>query len=367
MARRHHELAGRYSAGDVLTVHLQDRATDFLRSLRLHREAGPGGGDASADAAARLRRSARRISGTLHTFRPLLDREWSDELRPELAWLSGTLAREHAYGDRLERLLAALTRLSGVPVPAPAPASASASAPVPGQGQGQGRGRESGARATAAGTAGALALGAAKAGALLERQLTLARTRAHSAALQALGSARFHAVADSVALLASEVPLAVPAAGPPTTLGPLAAEAGARLLDAVGALPLLRAGHPYNAEALARGLTTDAAPQPQDAPWHQVRLLLRLHRYADEVLRSVPDAAPDGTGEGARLLAAGNALDRHRDASEAAAAAAAAARTPRITPATAYALGVLHADQRHEVEAARYAFQRVWVREEARV
>ncbi|MFJ4770426.1 CHAD domain-containing protein [Streptomyces uncialis] len=411
MARRHHEPAGPYSAGDVLAVHLQDRATDFLRSLRLHREAGPGGGDASADAAARLRRSARRISGTLHTFRPMLDREWSDALRPELAWLSGTLAREHAYGDRLERLLAALTRLSGTPVPVPVrggvqvpvrdggrvpvggggrvpapvpPASqvpvpvpgagagagaGAAPASVPGQGQGQwqGRGQGDGGRGGAVAPAGALALGAAKAGALLERQLNLARTRAHSAALQALGSARFHAVADSVALLASEVPLAGAAAGPPSALGPLAAEAGARLLDAVGALPLLRAGHPYNAEALADGLTTDPAPQPQDAPWHQVRLLLRLHRYADEVLRSVPDAVPDGAGEGSRLLSAGHALDRHRDASEAAAAASAAARTPRITPATAYALGVLHADQRHEVEAARYAFQRVWVREEVRV
>ncbi|MER7399484.1 metal-binding protein, partial [Streptomyces sp. NPDC000151] len=45
---------------------------------------------------------------------------------------------------------------------------------------------------------------------------------------------------------------------------------------------------------------------------------------------------------------------------EAAAAAAAAARTPRIAPATAYALGILHADQRHEVEAARYTFTRAW-------
>ncbi|MGW6296574.1 CHAD domain-containing protein, partial [Streptomyces sp. NPDC055058] len=62
----------------------------------------------------------------------------------------------------------------------------------------------------------------------------------------------------------------------------------------------------------------------------------------------------------AALRAAGEALDRHRDAAVAAAAAAQAARTPRIAPATAYALGVLHADQRHEVEAARYAFQRCW-------
>ncbi|MGA5113061.1 CHAD domain-containing protein [Streptomyces pseudogriseolus] len=196
-----------------------------------------------------------------------------------------------------------------------------------------------------------LTVGAAKAGALLERQLTLARTRAHSGALQALGSARFHAVADQVAVLASEVPLAAAAEG--ADLRPLADAARERLADAVAALPLLTAGSPYNAEALVHGLSPDPAPHPQDAPWHQVRLLLRLHRYAQEVLH------PD-TGDDPRLRAAGEALDRHRDAAEAAAAAAHAARTPRIAPATAYALGVLHADQRHEVEAARYAFQRAW-------
>lgn len=65
------------------------------------------------------------------------------------------------------------------------------------------------------------------------------------------------------------------------------------------------------------------------------------------------------------MAAAGEALDRHRDAAEAAAASATAARTPRIAPATAYALGVLHADQRHEVEAARLDFQHVWLREPA--
>ncbi|MCA2199200.1 CHAD domain-containing protein [Streptomyces sp. SMS_SU21] len=209
-------------------------------------------------------------------------------------------------------------------------------------------------RARAAGPAperSHLAVGAAKAAALLERQLTLARTRAHSAALQALGSARFHAVADQVAVLASEVPLAGEARH--IDLRPLADAARERLEDAVAALPLLTAGSPYNAEALVHGLSPDPSPHPQDAPWHQVRLLLRLHRYAQEVL----DPA---AGDDPRLRAAGEALDRHRDAAEAAAAAAQAGRTPRIAPATAYALGVLHAGQRHEVEAARYAFQRAW-------
>ncbi|QHC30188.1 MULTISPECIES: CHAD domain-containing protein [unclassified Streptomyces] len=323
--------------GDALAGYLRTHATEFLRALRLHRETGgaTGSGEDSVDAARALRRSARRISGSLHTYRPLLDAAWSESMRPELAWLSGTLALEHAYEARLERLLQALHRLSGA-------AAFPEQVTVPG------------GPAPAPPERGSLTVGAAKAGALLDRQLTLARTRAHSTALQALGSSRFHAVADKVALLASEVPLTPTA--PTTDLRPLAGAARERLTDAVTALPLLTAGHPYNAEALIHGLSPDPSPHPQDGPWHQVRLLLRLHRYAREVL-------DPGTPVDVRLLAAGQALNRHRDASEAAAAAAQAARTPRIAPATAYALGVLHADQRHEVEAARFAFQRAWQRE----
>ncbi|MEH0512841.1 MULTISPECIES: CHAD domain-containing protein [unclassified Streptomyces] len=467
MAQRHHDLtasasaAGPVNTGDALEGYLRAQATEFLRALRQHREAGSAasashgtshspvsGAEERNDAARALRRSARRISGSLHTFRPLLDAEWSQALRSELSWLSATLALEHAYGARLERLLLALNRLSGaapqptaalVPPPAAAPAAPStpgtpgtpgvpATPSAPGapvlpdlpphpisaahaptapaaadartaRGAGGPQGgtltaaptgtdartttaspadtasradtapRAAGARPAAARPAtpsssstasapadrGNLTVGAAKAGALLDRQLTLARTRAHSTALQALGSSRFHAVADRAAVLASEVPL-TPAASA-TDLRPFAAAAEERLADAVAALPLITAGSPYNAEALIHGLSADAAPHPQDAPWHHVRLLLRLHRYACEVLGG-PDAAPHDV----RLPAAGAALDRHRDASEAAAAAAQAARTPRIAPATAYALGVLHADQRHEVEAARYAFQRSWQR-----
>ncbi|KUN08215.1 metal-binding protein [Streptomyces yokosukanensis] len=360
------------ATGDALAAYLRAQATEFLRALRLRRETGGAGGGAAArdrsnagengaeqsvDAARALRRSARRISGSLHTFRPLLDPDWSEEMRPELAWLSGTLGLEHAYEARLERLLLALHRLSGAAV-LPSQAIDSATAVAAG-------GRATGAAPlrtppegggpagpSAAPERGNLTVGAAKAGALLDRQLTLARTRAHSTALQALGSSRFHAVADKVAVLASEVPL-TPGA-PTTDLRPLAAAAEERLTDAIAGLPLVTAGLPYNAEALVHGLSPDPSPHPQDGPWHQVRLLLRLHRYAQEVLH-------EGTSPvDVRLLAAGQALNRHRDASEAAAAAAQAARTPRIAPATAYALGVLHADQRHEVEAARFAFQQAW-------
>ncbi|MEU1517885.1 CHAD domain-containing protein [Streptomyces sp. NPDC005811] len=388
MAQQHHDLTDPAAGpgvvagpvtGDALAGYLRAQATDFLRALRLHRETGgvtaaggasaagpagaPGGTEDAVDAARALRRTARRISGSLHTFRPLLDPEWSEQIRPELAWLSGTLALEHAYEARLERLLLALHRLSGsTPVPAQTPGTGGTRAAAGGRGAAapvaqRAAAVQGGTRTAATPDRGNLTVGAAKAGALLDRQLTLARTRAHSTALQALGSSRFHAVADQVALLASEVRL-TPAA-PGTDLHPLAAAAEERLADAVATLPLLTAGSPYNAEALIHGLSPDPAPHPQDAPWHQVRLLLRLHRYAREVLDG-PGAPLD-----MRLLTAGQALDRHRDASEAAAAAAQAARTPRIAPATAYALGVLHADQRHEVEAARYAFQHCWQKQTA--
>ncbi|MCB5166217.1 CHAD domain-containing protein [Streptomyces bambusae] len=305
-------------AGDVLGAYLRAQATAFLRGLRLHEESGADAAE-STEAARVLRGAARRIRSSLVTFRPVTETAWADGLRTELAWLSATLSDEHAYAARLNRLLDALHRLSGAPgVPAPRGAARSA-----------------------------LTVGSARAAALLDRQLSLARTRAHSATLQALGSARFHAVADAVAVLASEVPLDRIAAAGRTddVLVPLAAQAADRLAEAAGALPLVRAAHPYNAEALVDD-------EQQDAPWHRVRSLLHVHRYAQEAL------AADVT----RLTAAGEALDRHRDAAEAAAASAAAARTPRIAPATAYALGVLHADQRHEVEAARYAFQRIWQR-----
>ncbi|MFI2413102.1 CHAD domain-containing protein [Streptomyces sp. NPDC018947] len=364
---------------EALASYLRAQATEFLRALRLHRESGGAGAGAAngtdtdagpVDAPRALRRAARRLSGTLHTYQPLLDADWAESMRPELAWLSGTLAMEHAYAARLERLLQALHRLSGPPplpprrqaaaavapltLPAPSPAPSTASAPPTLSPRSA---RPASSPAPAPPDGGTLTVGAAKAGALLDRQLTLARTRAHSTALQALGSSRFHAVADKVALLASDVPLRPTAAD--ADLRPLAAAAEERLADAVAALPLVTAGHPYNAEALVHGLSPDPAPHPQDAPWHQVRLLLRLHRYAREVIAEDAAAGPAPAAE-ARLRAAGQALDRHRDASEAAAAAAQAARTPRIAPATAYALGVLHADQRHEVEAARYAFRHSW-------
>nr|WP_127360012.1 CHAD domain-containing protein [Actinacidiphila soli] len=325
-------------AGDVLAAYLREQATTFLRALTQSTQ-GEGDTDPDApDAGHQLRRSARRIGSALHTYGSLTDPAWADPLRAELGWLSSTLAREHQYSGRLARLLTALHRLSAEEEMIEDEAAALVPAQTPGGG-------------------GPLAVGAARAGALLERQLSLARTRAHSAALQAMGSSRFHAVADAVAVLASEVPLAAAAGAPAGELLPaLTGHAHARLAEAVGSLPLPRAGHPYNGDALRSSLAAELSAERQDAPWHRVRILLRLSRYAREVF---PQA--DGEPE-SRPAALARVLEQHREAAEAAAAVTSAARTPRIAPATAYALGVLHADQRQEVEQARFAFVHLWQR-----
>ncbi|WP_373562733.1 CHAD domain-containing protein, partial [Streptomyces sp. sk226] len=112
---------GEPTAEGALAPYLRGQAADFLRSLRLHHEysaPADAGGHGAAEAARALRRAARRIGGSLHTFRAALDPHWADQLRGELAWLTGVLAREHAYANRLARLVDALHLLSGPTLPA---------------------------------------------------------------------------------------------------------------------------------------------------------------------------------------------------------------------------------------------------------
>lgn len=114
--------------------------------------------------------------------------------------------------------------------------------------------------------------------------------------------------------------------------------------------PAAPAGAPAAVPPARTAADADAALAADDAPWLRARILVKRARYALEVC-----GAP---GEGLREL--DGVLARHQEASDAAATVATAARTPRITPATAYVLGVVHADQRLEVESARYAFGRQW-------
>jgi hypothetical protein len=289
------------SAAGVLGRYLAGQATAFLRAAAAATDGNPDG------PARDLRRTARRIAAALHTYAPLTDPEWAEPLGAELRWLAATLAAEHRHAARLDHVLDALRAL----------ATESAEYGDPDD------------------------PGPARAAALLERQLGLARARAHSAALRALRSTRCHALTDAVALLASELPARPGAAAPAADILPaLAGAARDRLLGAV-------------AEALAAADAGARDGSGPDTAFHQARVRLRLHRYAQEVCAH--DPLPP-----ARLAAADRALRRHHAAAEAASAAAAAARTPRIAPSTAYTLGVLHAGRRYEARAALATFPRTW-------
>jgi len=282
--------------GETLGAHLTVHAASFLRGLP---DIEP--------------RTLRRVAGALHTFDALLDPAWARELQEELTRLGALIGNERAYTRRLARLTSALDSLS---------CSDAEAAP-----------------------------GAPKARALLERQLTLGRSRAHSLALQELGSARFHAVADRMTLLVSDLPLrAAVGNASASALLPYAAEAQRRLTEAVAALPLERASRPYNRDGLH--------DHGDDLPWRQVRTLVLRARYALEAC--APLLGPDVARSMAGLAELARVLGQHEEATEAAEAAALAGATPRITPATAYVLGVVHADQRLEAEAARYAFSAAW-------
>ncbi|MEO3846381.1 hypothetical protein ABGB09_01825 [Streptomyces sp. B8F3] len=387
------------AAGEVLTRYLSTQATELLRGLRDLPAQETGAEASAATLAGAVHDAAFRIADTLGSFGPLLDAEWAERLEGELYWLGTTVLREHVYAARRDRLVAALRRLSGEEEADPAAggtdlrdgvaeavgtgraggavpgarsrdgaagyASAAPAATASLSGAAGSRARASAAaRPAPGGPAGApRAVGAARAGALLERRLGLARSRAHSEALDALTSARYHALADAVALLVSDAPLTGAARRSAAALPEYHDELCRVLAAAVAALPLARAGRPYNAAALARGLAAPRAPAADDrddAPWRHVHALVRRARHTAEILAACPPGTVPVRPAGPPLPAAGAALDRDREAVEAAAAAASAAATPRIAPATAYALGVLHADQRHQVEAARFTFGSLW-------
>ncbi|MFC1409514.1 CHAD domain-containing protein [Streptacidiphilus sp. N1-12] len=311
------------SAAEALAAHLAAEAGSFLRelpSVDLH--------------------TLRRVGAALHTFDALLDPGWSQDLREELSRLGGLLGQERAYARRLARLLGSLDSLTCTDA---AVAAADAGGPV----------RTAGPVPQPRQAEGLLARhpGAPKARALLDRQLTLGRSRAHTTALQELGSARFHALADRMTLLVTDLPLRPGAA--PAPAAALLACAGAEaeaLVTAVDALPLERAAVAYSGDMLH--------DPGDDQRWQQVRVLVLRTQYALEVC--APLAGGRAAAPAAALAELARTLARHRDAAEAAEAAALAALTPRITPATAYVLGVVHADQRLEVEAARHTFSSTW-------
>ncbi|TXH44860.1 MAG: CYTH and CHAD domain-containing protein [Actinobacteria bacterium] len=84
-------------AGDAVTAYLRKHARAFLnQDVRVRRDL--------PDAVHQMRVAARRLRSGLKTFGPLVDREWADALREELAWAAGELGNARDTEVLLGRL-----------------------------------------------------------------------------------------------------------------------------------------------------------------------------------------------------------------------------------------------------------------------
>jgi CHAD domain-containing protein len=172
------------------------------------------------DAVHQMRVAARRLRSGLKVFRPLLDREWADGLREELAWIAGELG---GVRDR-EVLLARLEEATGA-----LPSGVEPLAPR----------------------------------ALLDRELGAGLASARQEALDALRSERYAALLDALVDAVRNPWLTARAEVPCTeALPPLVAKAWKRLARD------------------AKGLTLDG----RDEDWHEARKAAKAVRYACEAV-----------------------------------------------------------------------------------
>jgi CHAD domain-containing protein len=98
------QLRPRDAAGDVIQNHIAQQVSAFIESdLRLRRDL--------PDAVHQLRVTARRLRSTLKVFAPMLDTEWAEHLREDLAWIADELGASRDNEVLKERLLSGLGAL----------------------------------------------------------------------------------------------------------------------------------------------------------------------------------------------------------------------------------------------------------------
>jgi CHAD domain-containing protein len=191
----------------------------------------------------------RRLRSHLRTFRPLLDREWTDDLRGELGWLAdelGTVRDREVLLERLQRLATALPPADARP-----------------------------------------------AGGLLG-QLAASVESARASLLEAMSSQRYFDLLDRLVAAASK---------------PRLDEAQENRLEAPAAqvLPAL-ALKPWRDLRRAVGRLPD---QPSDEELHQVRILAKRMRYASEAV--APAVGNDAARFAKRAGALQTELGEHQD------------------------------------------------------
>ncbi|HET6755219.1 MAG TPA: CYTH and CHAD domain-containing protein [Jiangellaceae bacterium] len=255
--------------------------------------------DGPWDAVHKMRVAARRLRSGLRVFRPLLDREWADELRDELRWAAqglGELRELDVLIARLEERMAAL------------PDDAVPEDPT------------------------VTVLGRTR-----ERQK---EARARVAVL--LSSDRYIDLHERLVVAAAKPAFTEAAAAPASeALPPLVRKAWKRLAKR------------------AKAVLDDESALPGGAPddeWHQARIAAKRARYAGEAVAPVLGAEAKAFAE--QMERVTEILGEHQDAADAGAAIQAMAANADA-PAS-FTLGVLYAAEREGVTATRREFARLW-------
>jgi CHAD domain-containing protein len=253
------------------------------------------------DAVHQMRVSARRLRSGLRVFRPLLDREWADALRDDLAWVAGELGDYRDTEVLLERLEQHLDRLPPGVDPQPARAH-------------------------------------------VEKVLTARLDAARDRALAMLDSPRYHEL---------HMRLVHASADPVTT----------EVADLPGSTvvpPLVEGAWKALAKKAGR-LLADEVKLPGGAPdeeWHEARITAKKARYAAEA--AAPVFGPEAATFAKQLARVTEVLGEHQDAAIASQRVIEIAADEGTSAAAAFGLGALLGVERDSAEQTRSQFAELW-------
>ena len=253
------------------------------------------------DSVHQMRVAARRLRSGLRVFRPLLDQEWADSLRTELAWVAGELGDYRDTEVLLERLEEHLDLLPDDVDPGPA--------------------REH-----------------------VERVLTARLEQARERALAMLDSTRYFDL---------QVRLVAAAHDPVTT-------ATADLPSREVVPPLVERAYAKLAKEAAK-LLADEQNVPGGAPdaeWHASRITAKKARYAAEA--AAPVFGDEAAAFGKQLSLVTEVLGDHQDAAIAIEKIKILATEEGITAPAAFGLGALLSVEHDSVAGTRTDFSRLW-------
>jgi CHAD domain-containing protein len=251
------------------------------------------------DSVHQMRVAARRLRSGLKVFSPLLEAEWADELRAELAWVASTLGDYRDAEVLLHRLECHLDLITDVD---PEPARA-----------------------------------------LVRHQLQLTMSRAREEALEMLDSKRYLQLQSRlVAAAASPQTLEVADQTSAAVLPPLASKTWRKLAKECDRL-------------VAAESSKDGAP---DEEWHETRILAKKARYAVEAL--APVFGRDAAAFAKKLSQVTEVLGEHQDAAIAKERVHELGTTADTDPQAAFVMGVLRGVEQDCADAQRDVFVELW-------